>query len=87
MKDIRSKARSNNGDLEEVVLSTSKASSSSTSRNSKKSSTVLTSSDDPFAPREGKTLIWRNVNMTLVSLRSRLYPCFTGEPHPAPPPN
>ena len=21
---------------------------------------------DPFAPREGKTLVWRNVNMTLV---------------------
>ena len=26
----------------------------------------LTSSDDPFAPREGKTLLWRGVNMTLV---------------------
>jgi hypothetical protein len=25
------------------------------------------SSDDPFALREGKTLLWRNVNMTLVS--------------------
>jgi hypothetical protein len=25
-------------------------------------------SDDPFAPREGKTLLWRGVNMTLVSL-------------------
>jgi len=22
---------------------------------------------DPFAPREGKTLVWRDVNMTLVS--------------------
>jgi hypothetical protein len=21
---------------------------------------------DPFAPRDGKTLVWRNVNMTLV---------------------
>jgi hypothetical protein len=26
--------------------------------------------DDPFAPREGKTLTWRNVDMTLVSTRS-----------------
>ena len=23
---------------------------------------------DPFAPREGKTLTWKNVNMTLVSV-------------------
>ena len=23
-------------------------------------------SADPFAPREGKTLVWKNVNMTLV---------------------
>jgi hypothetical protein len=22
--------------------------------------------DDPFEPREGKTLIWKDVNMTLV---------------------
>jgi hypothetical protein len=22
--------------------------------------------DDPFAPREGKTLIWKDINMTLV---------------------
>lgn len=27
--------------------------------------------DDPFAPREGKTLVWTDVNMTLV--RSKLY--------------
>jgi len=27
---------------------------------------VLDSHDDPFAPREGKTLAWKNVNMTLV---------------------
>lgn len=26
----------------------------------------LSVSDDPFAPREGKTLLWKNVNMTLV---------------------
>lgn len=31
-----------------------------------KKSSVLAASDDPFAPREGKTLLWRNVNMTLV---------------------
>jgi len=29
---------------------------------------MLAVSDDPFAPREGKTLLWKNVNMTLVSL-------------------
>jgi len=28
---------------------------------------TLAISDDPFAPREGKTLLWKNVNMTLVS--------------------
>ena len=28
---------------------------------------TLAVSDDPFAPREGKTLLWKNVNMTLVS--------------------
>ena len=28
----------------------------------------LSVSDDPFAPREGKTLLWKNVNMTLVRL-------------------
>jgi hypothetical protein len=27
---------------------------------------VLDRQDDPFAPREGKTLIWKDVNMTLV---------------------
>ena len=27
---------------------------------------VLSASDDPFAPREGKTLLWTNINMTLV---------------------
>jgi hypothetical protein len=31
---------------------------------------MLTVSDDPFAPREGKTLLWKNVNMTLVSRAS-----------------
>lgn len=30
-------------------------------------SSTLASSDDPFAAREGKTLLWRNVNMSLVS--------------------
>ena len=27
----------------------------------------LSKSDDPFTPREGKTLIWKDINMTLVS--------------------
>jgi hypothetical protein len=29
-------------------------------------SSLLAVSDDPFAAREGKTLLWRDVNMTLV---------------------
>ena len=32
-------------------------------------SSMLAVSDDPFAPREGKTLLWRNVSMTLVRTR------------------
>jgi len=28
---------------------------------------------DPFAPRDGKTLVWKNVNMTLVSTSKELY--------------
>jgi len=27
--------------------------------------------NDPFAPRDGKALLWRNINMTLVSLQYR----------------
>jgi hypothetical protein len=30
------------------------------------SDSVLEAGDDPFANRDGKTLLWRNVNMTLV---------------------
>jgi hypothetical protein len=30
----------------------------------------LAESDDPFAFREGKTLLWRNVNMTLVRMKN-----------------
>jgi hypothetical protein len=35
-------------------------------------SSVLDRRDDPFAPREGKTLIWKDVNMTLVCAIQRL---------------
>ena len=28
---------------------------------------ILDRHDDPFATREGKTLVWRNIQMTLVS--------------------
>jgi hypothetical protein len=34
---------------------------------SKRMMNTLASSDDPFAVREGKTLLWTNVNMLLVS--------------------
>jgi hypothetical protein len=33
----------------------------------KQMSSMISTSDDPFAPREGKTLLWRGINMTLVS--------------------
>ena len=33
---------------------------------SEESSSNIVVSDDPFAPREGKTLLWRDVNMVLV---------------------
>ena len=33
----------------------------------RRKSSMLAASDDPFAFREGKTLMWRNVNMILVS--------------------
>lgn len=63
------KAPSNNGDVEEGVEATT---TKVPPLVSKKSST-LNVSDDPFAPREGKTLLWRNVNMTLVRLL-RMHP-------------
>eukprot|EP00522_Entomoneis_paludosa_P006385 CAMPEP_0172451976 /NCGR_PEP_ID=MMETSP1065-20121228/9768_1 /TAXON_ID=265537 /ORGANISM="Amphiprora paludosa, Strain CCMP125" /LENGTH=650 /DNA_ID=CAMNT_0013203947 /DNA_START=259 /DNA_END=2211 /DNA_ORIENTATION=+ len=31
-----------------------------------KQESVLSTKDDPFAPREGKTLVWKDVNMTLA---------------------
>ena len=38
---------------------------------------VLASRDDPFAPREGKTLAWKNVNMTLVrAILQAVTPCM-----------
>jgi hypothetical protein len=38
---------------------------------------VLDNRDDPFAPREGKTLIWKDVNMTLVCDVLRKYASFS----------
>ena len=34
-------------------------------------SSIVAVSDDPFALREGKTLLWRNVNMTVVRPRRK----------------
>lgn len=34
---------------------------------SSRTSSVLDSSDDPFATREGKTLLWRDINMVLAA--------------------
>jgi ABC-type multidrug transport system ATPase subunit len=36
-------------------------------KNFSRNESTLDSHDDPFAPREGKTLTWRNVNMTLAA--------------------
>ena len=36
----------------------------------KRKSSMLDRHDDPFAQREGKTLTWHNVNMTLVGTRT-----------------
>jgi hypothetical protein len=33
----------------------------------RENSSQLEAHDDPFTPREGKTLVWKNVNMTLVN--------------------
>jgi hypothetical protein len=38
--------------------------------NKNKKSSMLDESDDPFAFREGKTLMWRNINMTLVRMKN-----------------
>ena len=32
----------------------------------KRKQSNLSAHDDPFAPRDGKTLVWKDVNMTLV---------------------
>lgn len=34
----------------------------------RKMESQLDTHTDPFAPREGKTLVWKNVNMILVRL-------------------
>jgi len=40
-----------------------------TKKLSKKQSSTLDNHDDPFAAREGKTLLWRNINMTLAGAK------------------
>jgi hypothetical protein len=41
----------------------------------RKKSSMLAESDDPFAFREGKTLLWRNINMTLVRMKNAKSSC------------
>jgi hypothetical protein len=53
-----------------VSPSTNAAEDLEEQRGSNTMMSMLTVSDDPFAPREGKTLLWKNVNMTLVSRAS-----------------
>lgn len=38
-----------------------------------KKASHMSISDDPFAPREGKALLWKNVNMTLVSCKTCIW--------------
>jgi hypothetical protein len=67
----KSLSKNDDGDIEEVLITSTSVAPSANGRISKKGSSMSTGSDDPFAPREGKTLVWRNVNMTLVSLRPK----------------
>lgn len=65
-------------EVDEEMGKPSAAFSTAQSRQSaynRRKSSVLAVSDDPFAPREGKTLLWRNVNMTLVSFRVMVACC------------
>ncbi len=62
----------------EVEEEVAQPKTSSKERLYSKKSSLLAVSDDPFAPREGKTLLWRNVNMILVSsiaLREKMFKC------------
>lgn len=49
--------------MEDVELGPPKTGASTINR----AQSALDRSTDPFAEREGKTLVWRNVNMKLVS--------------------
>ncbi|KAG7365608.1 ABC transporter [Nitzschia inconspicua] len=55
--------RTNNQEQPSTAMSTSGEGRSSAY--TRKKSSMLAVSDDPFALREGKTLLWRNVNMVL----------------------
>lgn len=50
-----------------MMMEKSSSSHSADASLHKSESTMLDASADPFATREGKTLTWTNVNMTLVS--------------------
>jgi hypothetical protein len=62
------------GTTEEKAASTAENETNQSERSSRQMSkrrmSELASSDDPFAIREGKTLLWTNVNMVLVSQQS-----------------
>jgi hypothetical protein len=49
-----------------IIIHSTMASEIPTKRDLNNQVSVLDHQDDPFAPREGKTLIWKDVNMTLV---------------------
>jgi hypothetical protein len=53
-------------DLDSMIMIDQEPHEHSTPNNSNSATLDVNLSDDPFAPREGKTLLWRGVNMTLV---------------------
>ena len=54
--------------IEETVVDVEGGDSLTAGAESKlsRNESMLEGHTDPFAPREGKTLVWKNVNMTLV---------------------
>ena len=62
-------ALAESGDSSKQLKSSSnKSKSQPPDQLSRAESSTLDKHDDPFAPRKGKALVWKNVNMTLVRI-------------------
>ena len=73
-QDISSEDVDNaNGEEQPSSTAVSTSAKGRSSAYSRRKSSMLAVSDDPFALREGKTLLWRNVNMVLVSVITTLF--------------